>query len=126
MGIERCPFGFTDKINTMGANSVTGKGFGSAEAHNKGAQGRQTLGVGHLIGPYVGAAGSVTLSAGSATVQLPPLSDSNSDWIVIVSNTDTSSPATVGASAVGSNWTFTVGGSGSDVVNYMVVYKATA
>ena len=37
----------------MGATSVTGVGQGSAEASCKGAPGRQTLGVGHLIGPHV-------------------------------------------------------------------------
>ena len=37
----------------MGATSVTGVGPGSSEPYNKGAYGRQTLGVGHLIGPHV-------------------------------------------------------------------------
>lgn len=107
----------------MGANSVSGKGFGSAESANKGAQGRQTLGVSHLIGPYIGAAGTATCSANSAVVQLPKLNDSNSDWIVLVTNTDSTSPAATAASSVDSNWKFTVYANGTDVVNYMVVFK---
>lgn len=107
----------------MGASSVSGKGTGSAESANKGAKGRQTLGVSHLIGPYIGAANSVQCSAGSKAVQLPKLSDSNSDWVVLVTNTDSTSPAATAASSVDSNWKFTVYANGSDVVNYMVVFK---
>lgn len=107
----------------MGANSVSGKGNGSAESANKGAQGRQTLGLTHLIGPYIGAANSVQCSAGSKVVQLPKLSDSNSDWVVLVTNTDSSSPAATAASSVDSNWKFTVYANGSDVVNYAVIFK---
>ena len=126
MGIERCPFGNTDKLNNMGATSVTGVGVGSAEAFNKGAQGRQTLGVGHLIGPYIGAAGSVTLVAGAATVQLPPLSDDEGDWVTFVSSTDATSPAAVSCSQVQSDWTIDIVGGGTEVVNYMVVKAAVA
>lgn len=126
MDTKGCPFGISDKFQIMGANSVSGKGFGSAESHNKGAQGRQTLGVKHLIGPYIGAAGSIELNSGSAIVQIPPLSDDNNEWIVIISNTNTSSPSNVSASFISSNWTFTISGSGSDIVNYIVIYKAIA
>jgi len=107
----------------MGATSVTGKGFGSAEAANKGAQGRQTLGVGHLIGPHVVYAGSVQLSGGAATVNISPLVGAASDYIVLASNQDTSSPAAVGASLSESNgdWTLTVGGSGTDTVSYAII-----
>ncbi len=107
----------------MGASSVSGKGVGSAESVNKGASGRQTLGVSHLIGPYIGAANSVTCSGGSKVVQLPHLNDDNTEWVVLVTNTDASSPAATSASAVDADWKFTVYASGSDVVNYMVVYK---
>ncbi len=126
MDIERCPFGLSDKHIIMGATSVTGVGFGSAEAHNKGAYGRQTLGVGHLIGPYIAAAGSVTLVAGAATVQLPPLSDDETEWVTFVSSTDASSPAAVSCSAVQSDWTIDIVGGGTETVNYMVVKAATA
>ena len=54
----------------MGATSVTGTGPGSAFGWNKGSQ-EMTLGVSHLIGPHVVAAGVATLSAGAATVYLP-------------------------------------------------------
>lgn len=53
----------------MGATSVTGVGQGSALGHNKGAA-QQTLGVNHLVGPHLVAAGVTTLAAasGQATV----------------------------------------------------------
>ena len=107
----------------MGASSVSGKGSGSAELANKGAKGRQTIGVNHLIGPYIGAANSVQCSAGLKEVQLPKLSDNNNDWIVLVTNTDSSNPAATAASNIDSSWKFTVYANGSDIVNYMVVFK---
>jgi hypothetical protein len=107
----------------MGASSVTGKGAGSSESVNKGASGRQTLGVSHLIGPYIGAANSVQCVSGSKVVQLPKLNDNNTEWVVLVTNTDATSPAATSASAVDADWKFTVYANGSDVVNYMVVYK---
>ena len=54
----------------MGATSVTGTGPGSAFGWNKGSQ-EMTLGVSHLIGPHVVAAGVTPLVGGAATVYLP-------------------------------------------------------
>lgn len=108
----------------MGASSVSGKGSGSAELANKGAKGRQTLGVNHLIGPYIGAANSVQCSNGLKEIQLPKLSDNNNDWIVLATNTNSLNPATA-ASNVDSSWKFTVYANGSDIVNYMLVFKGT-
>jgi len=106
----------------MGASSVSGKGFGSAVSANKVTKDRQNLGVAHLIGPYIGAANSVKCSGSSTIVQLPKLSDKNSDWVVLVTNTNFSNPASA-ASIVDSNWKFTVCASEGDVVNYLVIYK---
>ena len=52
----------------MGAQSVTGKGVGSAELTAKGPKERNFVGVEKLIGPRVVLAGKVTLSTGAATV----------------------------------------------------------
>ena len=54
----------------MGATSVTGTGPGSAFGWNKGSQ-EMTLGVSHLIGPHVVAAGVAALTSGEGTVYLP-------------------------------------------------------
>jgi len=54
----------------MGATSVTGTGPGSAFGWNKGSQ-EMTLGVSHLIGPHVVAAGETQLAGGLGTVYLP-------------------------------------------------------
>jgi hypothetical protein len=48
----------------MGASSVTGTGYGSADKKNKGSE-HMTLGVEHLIGPRVVDAGSVALASGT-------------------------------------------------------------
>lgn len=58
----------------MGATSVTGVGPGSAAPFNKGAA-EQTLGVNHLVGPHIVAAGVTTLAAasGQATVVSLPV-----------------------------------------------------
>lgn len=104
----------------MGATSVLGTGPGSAESANKGAQGRQTLGVGHLIGPYIVAAGKVTLSSGAAVVAVP-VSGATADYVLLLSNqTDgTAMSGTVSVSSGTAVLTFT--GTGADVVGYALV-----
>jgi hypothetical protein len=52
----------------MGAQTVTGRGQGSAEATSKGDKNRNFIGVEKLIGPRVVAAGKITLAAGVGTV----------------------------------------------------------
>jgi hypothetical protein len=107
----------------MGATSVTGVGAGSAEGVTKGAPERQTLGVSHLIGPYIAKAGSATLSSGAASVVFP-LTGSTSDFILLVSN-QTDGTAVNGTLAISSNvCTLTLAGTGSDVVGYAVVKVA--
>lgn len=72
----------------MGASSVTGIGQGSALPYNKGAA-QQTLGVNHLVGPHLVAAGVTTLNAasGQATIVNVPVS---SGVYSVVANTLTS------------------------------------
>lgn len=109
----------------MGASSVTGVGLGSAEGATKGAMERQTLGVSHLIGPHIVHAGQATCSGGTASVVFP-LSGSSSDYIVLVTNTDASSPAATSATLAISSGVATVSlvAAGSDVVSYAVVKVA--
>ena len=108
----------------MGATSVTGKGFGSAESANKGAQGRQTLGVGHLIGPHVVNAGAVALSgSGTATLNIPPLSGVAADYVVLATQQDSSSPSACGAvlSVTSGEWSIAFKGENNGTLSYAVI-----
>lgn len=76
----------------MTASNTTGlfnNGAGSAEGSNKGSE-RMTLGVNHLIGVRVVAAGVVTLEGdGATTVTLPQsLEESESEYAVILTPED--------------------------------------
>lgn len=51
----------------MGAQTVTGRGAGSAEGSSKGVRERSFVGVEKLIGPRVVAAGKYTLNSGNVT-----------------------------------------------------------
>jgi len=74
---------YKGEIN-MAASSVTGVGNGSADGSNKGSE-RMTLGVTHLIGPRIQAAGTVVLAAGVATITFPqPLSGSEANYVVML------------------------------------------
>lgn len=109
----------------MGATSVTGVGQGSSEPYNKGAQGRQTLGIGHLIGPHIVYAGEAALTAGTVAVEIPPLTGAASDYVVLASSQDASSPAGAGGTiALASGiWTVTLNGNGTDTLSFIVVSK---
>ena len=105
----------------MGATSVTGVGAGSAESVSKGAAGRQTLGVGHLIGPHIVAAGKVALNGSGAAVVTVPVTGVTADFMLLLGN-QTDGTAMNGTVAVsGSTATLTFAGSGSDVVGYALV-----
>ena len=105
----------------MGATSVTGVGQGSAEASCKGAPGRQTLGVGHLIGPHVVSAGTTTLSGGTKALEIAPLTGVAADYIVLA--TDYTAAAAVKAvlSVSSDIWTITFTGTTTEVIQYAVV-----
>lgn len=104
----------------MGATSVLGTGPGSAESANKGAAGRQTLGVGHLIGPHIVAAGKVTLSSGAAVVTVP-VTGVTADFVLLLSNQTDGTAMSGTVSVSGSTATLTFTGTGSDVVGYALV-----
>jgi hypothetical protein len=105
----------------MGATSVTGVGQGSAEASCKGAPGRQTLGVGHLIGPHVVSAGTTTLASGTKALEIAPLTGVAADYIVLA--TDYTAAAAVKAVLTVSSdiWTITFTGTTTDVIQYAVI-----
>lgn len=110
----------------MAASSVTGVGQGSADHWNKGSE-HMTLGVDHLIGTRVVACGSVTLSGGAGTVTFPqPLSGSKTGYLVFtqdVTATNASRPNVLTDNSDGNFASFTVAGTTTDVINWMVVKK---
>jgi hypothetical protein len=109
----------------MGASSVTGiSGPGSSEGGFRGPGNGRNEYV-SLISPHVITAGVVTLSGGVATVSFPAsLSSGNANYVVILTDATALHPASVGTTTNDSNGnfaSFVVNGTGSDVINYIVV-----
>lgn len=113
-------FAFSYKEIIMGATSVTGVGPGSAESMCKGAAGRMTLSVEHLIGPHIVAAGSVTLSGGAAAVHIPLLPNAVGTYIVLVTD-QTANHSCYGSIALGTDTTITLAGTSTDVLGWAIV-----
>jgi hypothetical protein len=101
----------------MGATSVTGKGRGSADGKNKGSA-HMTLGVAHLIGPNIVAAGKATLSDGTVSLDLVPM-DTSKTYVVLA--TDQSANAVATGTFVSSTGTLTLKGTTTDVISYVIV-----
>ena len=106
----------------MGATSVTGKGLGSADGKNKGSA-HQTLGVAHLIGPHIVAAGTATLSGGTVSFDLVTMSGVAADYVVLASDTDASVAAASGTFAP-TTGTLTLKGTTTHVIAYAIVKLA--
>lgn len=108
----------------MGATSVTGvSGPGSVAGNNKGSE-HMSLGVAKLIGPKVAAAGKVTLSGTTGTVEFPALVGVVGDYVVMVSaNTSTHVYVSTAMAAVTDTnaWSFIVTGGSGAVVNWAVI-----
>ena len=104
----------------MGATSVTGvSGPGAVDGLNKGSE-HMSLGVNKLIGPRVVAAGHATIGGGGTVdVDIPTLTGSISDYIVMATDTN----ATVAAVNVTTFALdgFTLKGTAAHVVNWAVV-----
>ena len=100
----------------MGATSVTGKGIGSAEGSNKGTS-RDTLGVGHLIGPRVVYAGNHTLAGTTDTIEYPTLTGVVGDYSFHAT------AATTGHVFISTKTTssFVLNGTDGQVVSWMIV-----
>lgn len=112
----------------MTASSVTGRGLGSADGKNKGSS-HMTLGVGHLIGPRIMIADSVTLdSSGDATVVLPLLSGAVGDYIVTATENGVAAAAAVAVSIAfnANDTTLVFKGPVSTLISYTVVKKGMA
>lgn len=103
----------------MGATSVTGKGTGSADGYNKGSS-HMTLGVDHLIGPRVVAAGSETLSGTTGTVEIPAQTGVYTDYVVFLQSNGSTYAYTAGMT---STWTFAITAGSGAVVSWVVVKK---
>lgn len=104
----------------MGATTVTGKGPGSANGLNKGAADR-TLGVDHLIGPRVVAAGVETLSGTTGTVEIPPQSGVYTDYIILLQQRGAATSAY--HAGMQDDWTFDLTAANNAVVEWAVVLK---
>lgn len=105
----------------MGATSVTGTGLGSAAGKNKGSE-HMTLGVGHLIGPRIMAAGTATLSSGSATVVLPVFDGVTADYFVLCGDASGTAAATSATMAITSDaTTLTLKGTSTNAVKWAVI-----
>ena len=105
----------------MAATSVTGVGMGSADGANKGSS-HMTLGVDHLIGPRIMAAGTGVLSGGALTVILPALDGVTGDYMVLCGDASGSAAATSASMAITADTTtLTLAGTGSNTVKWAVI-----
>jgi hypothetical protein len=118
---------YCHKGEIMAATSVTGKGRGSADGKNKGSA-HMTLGVAHLVGPRIVMSGTAALSSGSVSLDMPPLAGDDTDYVVIVADTNASAMVATSGTIDASTGTITLGGasSSSHTVAYMVVKTGIA
>jgi hypothetical protein len=112
----------------MGASSVTGKGLGSADKNQKGAE-HMRLGAEKIIGPRVVYAGVATTDgSGDVTVKLPELSGVSTDYIAVVTETGVAAAGACAVSltiATGST-TLVLKGPASTACNILVIKKGLA
>jgi len=111
----------------MAASSVTGlhkDGAGAVDGQNKGSE-RMTLGVEHLIGPRVIAAGEIALVGGAATVTFAqPLADSEAVYVVMLTNNGAVNDCTIGAKTDDGDGlfaSFTIAGTSTDDIMWAVI-----
>ncbi len=107
----------------MGATSVTGVGIGGVSGNQKGSE-HMSLGVSKLIGPKVSAAGKITLTGTTGTVEIPALVGAVGDYVVMLSaNTSTHVYVSTALAAVSNSdsWSFIATGGSGAVVNWAVV-----
>jgi hypothetical protein len=109
----------------MAATSVTGVGPGSADKQQKGSE-HLRVGVEKLIGPKAIAVGQVTLSGGTATLDLPVLPGVAGNYVVLANDTTAAAAVktVLAITATGTTVTFT--GTGSDVISYGVFHVGMA
>ncbi len=109
----------------MGATSVTGvSGPGSVAGNQKGSE-HMSLSVKKLVGPHVVAAGTVTLSGTTGTIEIPEQTGTVAEYSVqLTSNSTTNAYVSTVMAAVDSSdsWSFVVT-AGSGAVVYWSVLK---
>lgn len=106
----------------MACTTVTGRGLGSADKRQKGSE-HLRVGTEKLIGPRAVAIGTATLDgSGNATVVLPVLTGTSSNYLVLCTDTNVSAAAAVGASLTisASATTLTLKGTAAHVIQYGV------
>jgi hypothetical protein len=116
----------------MGATSVTGKGRGSADGSNKGST-HMTLGVSHLVGPRVVAAGAVTLSSTAFILKLPlPTGGAAADYVCMATDQTGANAVKVvlSKSSVNADGSYdlvaTFTGTSTDVISYAIIKTGVA
>jgi hypothetical protein len=111
----------------MVATSATGVGKGSADKKNKGSE-HLTISANKIIGPRVVFAKQVTLDgSGDLVVNLPLLSGSASDYIVLATDAGAAAAAAVAAALTFSGGTvLTLKGPASSAVNVLVIKAGLA
>lgn len=112
----------------MVATSATGVGKGSADKKNKGSE-HLTISANKIIGPRVVFAKQVTLdSSGDLVVNLPLLSGSATDYIVLATDAAAAAAAAVAAALTfaGGGTVLTLKGPTSSAVNVLVVKSGLA
>ncbi len=108
----------------MGATSVTGvSGYGSVQDGRSKGSPHMTLGVSHLIGPRVLAAGSVTLTGGATTgtVDHETLANTTGNIVVLTSSSAT---APFVSSRTTSSFAFTSGA--NTTVSWVIISTGMA
>ncbi len=111
----------------MTAQSVTGIGLGHAR-NNKGSE-HMHLGTEKLVGPRVVAADAATLNgSGNAVIKLPLLSGTAANYIVSVTDADTTAASACAASLIldGTSTTVTLKGPASGAVQYSIIKRGLA
>ena len=109
----------------MGCTSVTGKGLGSAVGSNKGSE-HMTLGVGHLLGPRVIAAGTVTLAEVTEIDVVLPLLDGEESDYVVMTNDVTAAAASFGVLDFGTATTLTITGTSDHDISWTIIKAGTS
>lgn len=98
--------------------SVTGNGLGAVHTQ-KGSE-HMSLGVGHLVGPRVVAAGSGTLSGGTLVVNIPLL-DAAYSYIAMTNDITANNASNGVLTTAGGNTVLTLTGTSTDVIQWMIV-----
>ena len=112
----------------MGASSVTGVGVGSAEKNNKNGPGNARGSWVPKLSPHILWAGSVALDAGSIEVSVPASAQIPADDLAILITVNSTNLTAVTDKNETDDvvTTFDISGTGSDIVDFILVNKGLA